>query len=1549
MKVKPSVMTRHAPAPQLFLSKKTPEDRANYIDQHEDEMARYSSRKSLRILKIKMFSQAGLLDRANENLDILKEEGLSDAEYGRIRDIIVEAGQSDQVEVAKKHFEKTDSPGDLIMLVNELGAQERWNDVCEYGRVLFEKTGAVIDAEKLADAMRNAQRNNQLVEFIRSNASMHAQSEKLQMLYCLALYGEGELLEARSELKKLKDRDINGEDCRALRKNIALCLGDWTELSGIVADEYANRKEKSAQDLIGTAQMAALLNLPGAKELTFKAAEKGLDDAEVLTIAWFLASSAGWGDDEEIQRWLEKAISDKGGPIRRLTQENFKDFLEENPQQGRQAPDILQKLVRGEIPMFLADRLSNRSLFELMLLPALRNPSEKDPRRISTVPAYSGTRPSRHIDTGGTVGIDITALITLSLLDLLDEVLDAFDTVYVSHSTLAWLFMEKYRAMFFHQPGLIKNAREAQRLLTAKMLEELVPGIVPDSGLSNQVGNDLAVLIAEAENAEESDDVQRVVVRSAPVYQPGSWKKEADLAGHTHVMGSYEAVIRRLRQNGRITEEQEKNAYARLQPDETAWPDEPEISDGAILYLDDSSAMRLLDLGILGELKTAGFRPFVSQRTVSTITSILSYESTYDKVNDSVECIRVALNSRIESGKIKIARQFVEEQPDRPLCEHPTAGMFSLREDCDAVVMDDRFFNRFPSISTDNAEIPVFSTLDILDTWGHSNFMSSEKWRKYRTDLRRSGYSFIPPAPEELQHHLGAEVRDGKVNETPDLEAVRESILCAQMTGWLQLPQEWCFVDISLKSFIQAIRDQWTGDADTDAARARSDWVIDRVNVKSWVEHLGHERRNDMSVMGFGMPMTAMLLPPTNASKETEEKYWEWLENRILNPVKEWYPDLYYRVVEWYREEVSRYAEAYLGTATAEPPGPYEKTTLAKEALDIAPPVLRNSLLAEPAFLEEYEIEADPLVSFENPAVSFQGSDLFGAFRSILSGTSAEEVTDTDGRKWKLKNASGEGSLPNFVLHSDDKRFTVSSRFVLLSPDVKTRLRFLEEAASSFNLPGDVADAWREILKKRSLLDNEIEKLDGDFTDTPGYMARFIRREFVGGRTTTSSLIPSSRRYFDRLVGKYDGSTSARDYADGGGEIFLRGLSAREPHDGFLPSLLLSSHPALTSKIRVDDLDRSEFVRACDFLEERGDSLSQLGAIEVGLRVLPSMPGIEPSIAGLVRRIRDDGTSGGFKLFSTLLLLVDGELSRLHVFSSEPPFYRRLAALSHAALIHRQLADSNIDVDRFHNLTVADCGWNHYLQALADMRLEPLWSPVCWNDAQIKENFLARIAAAAREYMPNIKDEELLGLVSEIEQERTSTADRPINLLDGGEEHLQDLPAELSKVIREQIAADGPAEPSFTALADSVWFFRVDSAQADSAAEALKRNDHLLANMENKPQFLWTLEGLAMAAAITRSHALADELRIVARGYRNRARYDFSIKEETVVCLMAAASRGDLNDWAEFVGDWATELAFCDMKKHDAEVLNSHLQYLCHIVHDLWATCGKARAALTSQ
>jgi hypothetical protein len=300
--------------------------------------------------------------------------------------------------------------------------------------------------------------------------------------------------------------------------------------------------------------------------------------------------------------------------------------------------------------------------------------------------------------------------------------------------------------------------------------------------------------------------------------------------------------------------------------------------------------------------------------------------------------------------------------------------------------------------------------------------------------------------------------------------------------------------------------------------------------------------------------------------------------------------------------------------------------------------------------------------------------------------------------------------------------------------------------------------------------------------------------------------------------------------------------------------------------------------------------------------------------------------------------------------SAEPPFYRRLASLSQAALIHRQLVNSGVD-DTFCEWAFNNRGEQYYMQSLADMRLEPRWNPDLAAASQMKADFFGRIMIAATNYEKNIKSGELHGLILGADPgSLQSLCEFPHPYyhgpLEGAEDSPNTLPADLSDAIEAQLNADEVGPSSFIAIVNSAMIFRVDSGQVELAAKALKLGNYRLANVEDKSQLLGILKGLATVAAAARSPMLADELRILVRRYRRDAQYGLSIEEATRICLVASASRKELIDWREIAGDWLTELAFDQFEGDEGNVLHSHLQCLCHAVPELWVTCTRADAAL---
>lgn len=894
----------------LAFTQPTADEAANYIARYYDQLATHIDTKLIRYRQIEMLSKSGLIKKANEVLEQLLGEGIPPEHENELRVVISRAQGSDPIESRIIQYEASGSLSELINLVAELEENRRWDDLCNFGRRLFEMTHALSDAERLVKAFDNLRRSREVVLFLKENADLLPQSKHLCMLYAWSLYYEGDFISARAALANISD-EVDDPNHRALQVNLGIATGDWASLSAYIADEFRNRDKRSAHDLINVAKLALHLNSPQTKDIVFAAAAKTDADSNVLANAYFIATNAGWEDDPRVFQWFERAVELSGddGPIKRMS---LKDILDQKPKWDRHESETWRLLAQGQAPIFLAAQSLNKTLIDLTTVPALANLSEPDPRRKNAIPAYSGKRISSKLDVNiKTVALDATVLLTLSFLEILDVALDAFETILIPHATLLWLFQERRKAVF-HQPSQIENARKIQNYLATGSLENFTPTTVASSNLSAQIGDDLAALIAEAEKFIEDGGLQRIVVRSAPVHRLSSlMEEEADLSAHAEVLSSCLAIVEKLRQKGRITADQEKRARAYLQFHEKPWLNQPNITDGAILYLDDLTVTYFLHLGLIEGLKAAGFRAVASPREVSEANALISYEHISGKVQDAIERIQTALNSRIESGRVRIGPVCKSNREDEKfISEHPTANILSLAPHCDIFIVDDRFINQYAHIDSDGVQAPIFSSLELIDALVDYGALSDCNRLECRTRLRRAGYFFVPVDVNELETCLReADIVSGEVVETAELKAIRESILRVRMSDWLQLPNEAPWLDGMLRAIVHVLRNLWVDGANIQDVIARSDWLAELYDVRGWAHRLAPETAYTIAKEGSVAHILLLLMPITGVQQGISDIYWKWVEEKILASIQEQFPEVYELLVAQYRKHIAELTE----------------------------------------------------------------------------------------------------------------------------------------------------------------------------------------------------------------------------------------------------------------------------------------------------------------------------------------------------------------------------------------------------------------------------------------------------------------------------------------------------------------------------------------------------------------------------------------------------------------------------------------------------------------
>ncbi|EBX4816686.1 hypothetical protein DRY87_23960, partial [Salmonella enterica subsp. enterica serovar Newport] len=400
---------------------------------------------------------------------------------------------------------------------------------------------------------------------------------------------------------------------------------------------------------------------------------------------------------------------------------------------------------------------------------------------------------------------------------------------------------------------------------------------------------------------------------------------------------------------------------------------------------------------------------------------------------------------------------------------------------------------------------------------------------------------------------------------------------------------------------------------------------------------------------------------------------------------------------------------------------------------ELYPPVIRDALLSDKVFRDRFGFQVDVQMMFEGTGIKVSRAALFSAIREAVNRNPGPlTIQDAGGLNWtvevsdplsatiRLKQANRSLSLPAFWMLIDDPELRLSN---------------LDRTASELNLPGEMVRNWKQRLTLKPLSDEEVDGLFTDLKHLPLHVMSRISAEIVDGASSFESLAPRSSTYFTRLAGQVDQASSLETFVKIHARKHFQQLIEWNPQQGLGLALLLSWHSSIAAAIEVGNISDGDLEGAFEEVCEKGDVVSQVGAIELGLSVLDRRPALATPVEQMIRQLRDDdpeSLKSRFRLLSALGVLVEGEISRTGVLRGNPPFWRRLAAFAQASLVERCMRSVPVDIGRFSDLANSGRGELFYLQNLCDLRLEPKWLPDFIAPDQLKAEFLGRIANAAK-------------------------------------------------------------------------------------------------------------------------------------------------------------------------------------------------------------------------
>jgi hypothetical protein len=321
------------------------------------------------------------------------------------------------------------------------------------------------------------------------------------------------------------------------------------------------------------------------------------------------------------------------------------------------------------------------------------------------------------------------------------------------------------------------------------------------------------------------------------------------------------------------------------------------IQAGAVLYLDQLSVSYLQHLRLLSKIHAAGFACIIPPSEMSQANQFIAYENLIGRAISTIESIRQVSADGIASGKVALAPKMkIEDENDSRIKQHPTFDVLEAGAAlADVIVIDDRYFNQHARVQGTTATVPLWTTFDLLT----SSKIDPIQRRDYVTSMRRAGLGFVPTSSEELNgliQHAGVE--DGRLLETAELKAFRESLQLIRMSVGLQLPRESPWFDNVIRTLLDTIRMQWSAEVDEGTSRARSNWLLEQVDTRKWADHYRIEGHPEISGIRFRGQILALGMMTTSVPRAVKDRYWQWVHDAVLERVKQEQPDLFSEVVE---------------------------------------------------------------------------------------------------------------------------------------------------------------------------------------------------------------------------------------------------------------------------------------------------------------------------------------------------------------------------------------------------------------------------------------------------------------------------------------------------------------------------------------------------------------------------------------------------------------------------------------------------------------------------
>ena len=1351
--------------------------------------------------------------------------------------------------------------------------------------------------------------HRRIVEFLDVNVDLVELSPELRSAMAWALFNVGRLVDAR----ELNERRLDGqeaEDALNLDINIAIASGNWERMATIAEREWQRRHLHDGEALIGLAQIAGRQGYSPERALAFArlATKKAPDNPQVLAAAHWLHFRLG-RDDQTDRKWLSRAFelsSDEEGP---LWSTDLRTLVTEwIPGRHERLAEVEKNWLAGKIPNGVAASLFNLPLTHLLIQMPESNSKLADHRRTSVVPIAFGGRSAVELQRDWSVGLDLSSILVLRYLGLLEPVFEEFRQIKIAPDVMLCLLQEQERVRF-HQPSRVRAGQQVRTLCNQQLLRFTADLKAPPGEISEEVGKELAALLQAARQSDGK------VVCVLPIHRPDSlMEREANTANWEDLIVSLPDFCSLLHEQGRIDVATHERARLFLQSQR-----QPEharldatVLDGPV-FLDGLALTYLQNAKVLEQVASARLDLQLHPEFVGLMDAFVRAGDLGSDLAAKIDDIRHVLRRAVESGTASYLPR--KGGPDDSTLNRndqfmATQSLLMAADDCDALCVDDRFVTskeRLLVTERRDSGLPIVCILDLLRFLvNRGRFTPGDHWAA-RHELRVGGFVVVGFEEDELSHWVKTvNVEDGHLVESVELRVIRQST-ARTVNLVLSSPTEiTSLLENMLKTCATVIRALWNDESlSIGSTGIISDWIWRHLMVTA----IGNERLTeepiDLIRMSIVQRVSLLLLPPLIESEERRAGYRDWIQGSVLKSLR-FAND---KLIEASLDSLCDMIHAQDS----------EERIYGNVFLEQLPQTERHYLMMrypERTLHWGYKTER----TFDLGAnVSIIDEQIFTAAKDVLAGVEEKTVQTLSGEDVSVRLDSDDHKVVLEFVKKESRYRTRVSELSVLSPQPEIRVATLRRLLERFGPTAPdltcLVSAMELHLPDYQALSVIFHELVRGVVAVQGTLLRKIQqRQSLG----LEDILPQDIAYFEKFVGPLPGTDSPESYLHDVLVPYRKTLLVRDLITGLDICCLGALRDDLCPGKWVDNRDNDQLWEALSSCDTEGSPVSLLGALDVAL-YRQGDERFRAFAERAVAKLCDDGLGHpeGVDVYRLFWLVVQIAFNHIHLVNgctNQPGFWKRMSAWMQAQFLARALmkAPGSVDVNRMNEWFESNFVFVGACAELVDARQEPMLVLTRrMSAADVRSEVIGRLAVLKARHE---QEGRMVPLAEEVDSALSRAHERGEGLkcffpgpLEGHRRPTSPADAAVSEALRETLL-DVADPTTWNVIGNASHIFALTDLELTPAREALReignRNDD--AEMRN---FLLSLELASIVAKANHDTLLAEAISDAIAHLSGSILDKDDVWMILPICLQAAAAFEEHDEWFNWLEETLARIA----------------------------------------